>query len=204
MAFVPFPTGIQAELRFLLDEQRVENTLWFDAGGTPTTAQLEDVALMLTAWAASDLLSALSNQISLMEVYVTSQASNTAPTYSSTAGMPIPGGIASVAVPNQCALGVTFRTAARGRTARGRNYVAGIPQTKLVSNTWDTTWANDIRAGYGNLIADAATAGVTWCVASKRFNNADRATGLLRPVTSVALVDYIVDSQRRRTPGRGV
>ena len=108
-----------------------------------------------------------------------------------------------MAAPNSAALAVSFRTAARGRTARGRNYVFGMPQAYLVSNSFSAPFVNGVQSAYNTLIGVAADNGYTWVVASRYENNAPRTSGLTRPVTAAVVVDEVLDSQRRRLPKRG-
>jgi hypothetical protein len=203
MPFIPVPGGIQAELRFLLDEQRIENTLWFQDANPGDPVVRTSIASMLITWWNSGLKTISSNQLSLVEVYVTDMSSQTGGVTSYTVGLPLTGGAIEAAAPNQCAMVVSLRTGARGRTARGRNYVAGLPNSQLVSNSWSTGYVGAIATEYNDLIAAATANGTPLCVCSRYENNAPRAAGILRQVLNAVVVDPIVDSQRRRTPGRG-
>lgn len=203
MAFIPVPRGVQAELRFTLDEQKIENTLWFDALSAPTSSQLAALGDALMTWWLTGLRTISAPELQIREVYVTDMTSATGGTSSTIPSSTPTGSSGTPPAPNQCALCVTFRTAARGRTARGRNYIAGLPQSQLVSNSWSSAMQLAVAAEYAELMTPANTAGLVWSVCSRYEANAPRAAGVLRPVTSVVIVDPIVDSQRRRTPGRG-
>jgi hypothetical protein len=80
-----------------------------------------------------------------------------------------------------------------------------------------TTGANQIDSATAAAFVDAYSLlldfgqdiGASWVVVS-RFSGVDangdpipRAAGVTTPITSVLVVDNIVDSQRRRLPGRG-
>jgi hypothetical protein len=137
------------------------------------------------------------------EIYVTSMESDTAPTYSTVTNLPSTGAVNSIPAPNQNALCVSFRTSARGRGARGRNYISGLPQSTLNSNDFDTAVVNAITTAYNSLIGAAADAGWEWVVVSQVEDGVPRIAGLARPVIAALCVDATVDSQRRRSPGRG-
>jgi hypothetical protein len=111
--------------------------------------------------------------------------------------------------PANVSLAVSFRTAGRGRSSRGRNYFVGFVDDQVTGNVVNNSDAVDIRNAYAALIAAAATANVSWVVVS-RFSGVDadgkpipRAAGVTSLINAVSLVDNDVDSQRRRLNGRG-
>jgi len=112
-------------------------------------------------------------------------------------------------LPNNVAVTVSFRTGLSGRFARGRNYVSGLSEDAVVLNTVDSAVLADIQAGYEALQDVASDNTSTWVVVS-RFSGVDgdgvpipRVEGVTTPITAVIIVDSIIDSQRRRLPGRG-
>lgn len=203
MPFIPVPNGVQAELRFLLDEQKIENTLWFSTAGGDDAAVRASIGEMLITWWNSGMKTITSDEMTLREVYITDQSAQDGGVTTVTTGLPLAGGAVEPAAPNQCAMVVSLRTAARGRTARGRNYVAGLPNSELVSNSWSSGYVSAVQQEYNDLIELADANSTPLAIASRYFNNAPRVTGVLRLVTQAVVVDPIVDSQRRRTPGRG-
>jgi hypothetical protein len=203
MAFVPVPNTLQAELRFAYGTQLAENVLYFvgSAGVTPALATSLGTALV-TWWNANFKADSVTNFI-LSSIYMTDLTSQTSFTVTHTTGLPSPGTNGGDPIPFNCALVASFRTAQRGRSGRGRNYVGGWPETQVSSSTPDAARVGRILTGY-NLLIGAGTfvAGLQWVVVSRFTNNAPRAVGLAIPITSV-IVDSIMDSQRRRLPGRG-
>jgi hypothetical protein len=201
--FIPTPGTVKLEIRQELDGQKIENTLWFHTGGTVDSGSMAALATAVRNWWNGQVRTLLTVSLITREVYVTSQESNSAPTYSTVANLPSTGAVNAIPTPNQCALVISFRTAARGRGARGRNYVAGLPQSTLNSNDYDTSTVNALQTAYNSLIGVAADAGWEWVVVSHYDNKVPRIAGLGRPVISALCVDPTVDSQRRRAPGRG-
>jgi hypothetical protein len=190
--------------------QKVENTLWFDAGAVPTGATLTDLADAVGAWWRANIAALTSSRVVVREYVATSQDTATGPQVS-IAGV---AGDNGTNTPNLYALGstfvVSFRTALRGRSFRGRNYVIGLTEDQVDANELETGVAETWRAAYFELIGAAADAGWTWVVAS-RFSGVSgtpprpvpRVSGIATPIVAVVVVDEFIDSQRRRLSGRG-
>lgn len=210
MPFVPVANTVEFELRAILDDQKVENTLYFGRGFAPTAVQMLAMANLLAGWWAAEVADYTAESVSLVEVYATDLTSASGPTASYIPPSAVTGGDASAALPNNVSLCVSFRTANRGRSYRGRNYVVGLTEAAVVLNTVQPAYIASILEAY-NLLPGLGTAtGWTWYVVS-RFSGVDpdthapipRVTGVRTPVTTVVIVDPTVDSARRRLPGRG-
>lgn len=204
MAFIPVPNTCEAQVRMSLDSQFIENTLYFyKATGLDTTA-MTALGNQLLLWWTTEYSVPLSVSLTLREIYLSDLSSQNGPTVTIPAPAPAPtGGVGADALPNNVAACISFRTAHRGRSYRGRNYVPALPDTQVVLNEMNPGLQADLVDAYNGLFARATTAGVTWVVVSRYENKAPRAAGNPEPITSVVLVDPIVDSQRRRLPGRG-
>lgn len=123
---------------------------------------------------------------SLVEIVARSEESETAPSVTWTPASPIPGTLAGNPVPLSAARIVTLRTDSRGRSYRGRVYVAGGTQNIMQSNI---TWTVASVGSAATIINDLVTAIVTELnaanvVVSRFTNGAARATGVATPVTS--------------------
>lgn len=211
MAFVSVPNAALVELRFLNLLQHVENTLWFERADAPTVANLSALATAVKAWWLANMKPLQPTSVLMNEVVATDMTTNTGPQVSIPAVAGDQGSVSDPALPNNVSLAVSFRTAARGRSFRGRNFIPALWETGVVGNTVQDTIVAAIQLAYEQLIIDAgvAAAGWTWGVAS-RFSGVDangdpipRATGIFTPIVSVVIVDPTVDSARRRLPGRG-
>ena len=204
MEFVPAPDVIQAELRFLNQGQRCENVLYFQGSAGVNPSLADNLGEALANWWEANFAPTTSNQMSLTEVYMTDLTSNDSFTVSYTAGLPIVGESAIEPLPNNCAHCVSFRTAGRGRSARGRNYVMGMTENDCAGSIISTSVVNAHVTAYSFLPgAGGFVPGLQWVIVSRFLNKAPRTTALVRPVTSVLSVDNVIDSQRRRLPGRG-
>lgn len=204
MAFVPAPQTIQAEMRFLWSTQRVENVLYFQGSGGVTTTLMQTLGNNLIGWWNTNRKPTASTQLQLVEVYLTDLTTETSPTVSVVTGLPSAGANAAESMPFNVSLCMSFRTNGRGRASRGRNYLLGLTEGDTVGNTVASTFTSPALTAYNALIgAGTFTPGLQWCVVSRQFHGVDRATALVQPITSVLFVDTVVDSQRRRLPGRG-
>lgn len=204
MPFVPAQNTCMAELRMILSTQKVENTLYFQASAGMTPALMTSLGTALITWWSNQMSPLLSNFLSLTEVYLTDLTTQTSPTVSVTAGLPIAGTDASEPLPFNVAYCLSFRTAGRGKASRGRNYICGwtegdnLRSDLLAGNITAITSAYTLLVGAGTFVP-----GLQWVVVSRFLNNAPRATALVQPITNVLGVDSTLDSQRRRLPGRG-
>lgn len=204
MAFIPVNETVQAEVRMLLDDQKIENTLYFHKiGGFDVSAGVA-LANALLLWWTEEFRVQISNEVALREIYLTELSSIDSWTWTQAAPTPAPVGSQNLpATPSNVALCVSFRTAKRGRSYRGRNYIAGIPRDNVSSNEVSAGAATGLVSAYNSLMDLATDAGGQWVVVSRYHNNAPRAAGVHQAITSVVIVDRTVDSQRRRLPGRG-
>lgn len=198
---------VQAELVFSLHGSVVENTLSFEASAPVGGTEMADLAQVLAAWWPANVAAYVSNELSLTRVDVRGLDSATAATHSEPVIPAAPGTINDQALPGNCSLCISFRTALGGRSFRGRNYVPGITEGNSTGSQVASANANGILTAYNGLqayvAANAFAATWTWVVVSTRAGGVDRAAGVTTPITSAILVDYVVDSQRRRLPGRG-
>jgi hypothetical protein len=201
MPFIPVPSTAMVELFYTQDGQKMENTLYFGQAEAYDAAELTTLATEVRDWAIEFLLPQMASAVVMTGVKATSLESDTAPAIEITGGGP--GGVAGAALPNNVALVVKFLTAARGRSGRGRNYFPGLTEANVVANTVDASVANAIVDAYEQLLEAGTITEGAWVVVSRFEDLAPRDPGISQLVTSVALTDRIVDSQRRRLPGRG-
>jgi len=203
MAFIPVTNCVMAELRFTLDSQHVENTLYFQRA-SPWTAPLGVLlGSHLFDWWVTNMAPSLSDDLNLDSVHVTDLTTVSGFAVDFVPSASENGAIGGSSLPNNCAICISFRTEARGRTGRGRNYICGLPQSHVAENTLDTADGIAFVAAYNALPAVAGASAATWVVVSRHLDGAPRTTGLTRSIISVLLLDLIIDSQRRRLPGRG-
>lgn len=183
MAFIPAPNCAVAALRGDLNGVAIVNTLWFE-GSTPYDAgACLSVAQALQEWWRDYLKIVQVPTFTMNEIQVYAMDSLTAPTATEVVGES--GTDAGEAAANQAAMVVTFRTAGRGRSSRGRNYVGGFSEADLSNNAWTTGVLDVVTQAYNDFPAYVGSInGSTHVVVSRYSQGAPRVQGLPQPVTS--------------------
>jgi len=201
--FVPAPMTMMVEVRMQLDGQHIENTLHFRHDTDIGAADAAALHTLVDNWWETLIRPQVSVNLTLHEFYMTDLTTQTSPTYSFPRTPPLAGQMTGECAPNNVSLCVSLRTNARGRSARGRNYLPGIPISVLTLSEVTTVWSSAIEAAYDSLRASTSASPWVMCIVSKRADKVWRPTALIQPVTAVIVLDNVVDSQRRRLPGRG-
>jgi hypothetical protein len=204
MAFIPVPDTAQVNLVFGLSGETVENTLYFLKAGGWDAADLDALALAVANWWATYIAGNIHSSQHLQEVRAVDLQTDTGAGVSYVPPTPISGGAGGSVVANNVACCIGFRSASRGRSARGRNYVSGLTNGNVVASRIEPSVVASLVAGYNQLAGVAEATGSTWVIASRYHAKAPRVTGVTFPVTTAVAFDNVVDSQRRRLPGRGV
>jgi hypothetical protein len=210
MPFVPAEDTALVEIRMDYAGQKVENTIWVHLlEGSWDGPSLAGLAGVVKIWWAAEYGPLVSNAVTLTEVVATDMTTEVGAQSTLSGGGAI-GGEGSGAQVSSTTLAVSFRTALRGRSYRGRNYIVGIPASAIENINFATdAFVADITAAYEALLTALSAEDFTWVIAS-RFSGTDedgkpipRTTASLTPVTNIVCADNALDNQRRRLPGRG-
>jgi len=203
MPFVVTFNTVQCEIRYLFDNQQCENTLYFEYESAPTVSQGEDLADALFDWWDTNLKPMQCGTLALREIYLTDLTAADSWAVTRVSSPIVPGTRSGESMPNNIALCISFRTNQRGRAHRGRNYAMAMGEGDVSNNNFTTGYLTGIQDAYVAL-ADVETAtGANWVVVSRFQGLLPRENGITTPVSSVGFFDGVVDSQRRRLPGRG-
>lgn len=196
--YVPVPQTFMAEMRYLWNGENCENTLYFKlrAGATDTT--VAGLADMLYNWQDQELRPLQVATCALVEVYLTDLTTQTSPTYSLTPPTPSGGQLPGPSHANSVCPVVTFKTAQRGRSSRGRNYFPGIGEEQVAASTISSTYLTALDAAYSLLLAPAFSPNWEWHVVSRYSAGQPRAVGVALPVQAVVITSPLVGSQRGR------
>jgi hypothetical protein len=204
MAFVPVPNTALVEAIYQLDSQICENTLYFEfASGAPTGADLADLVEAVNSAIRTSILPFLTTVTQLLRVVGTLLDVADAIQFTSVTSLPAAGGVASETMPNSSAACISFRTGLTGRSFRGRNYILGIPVGNVTQNTLNSDWTALMVTGWNSIGSAAFDIGWNWVAVSRVSGGLDRAEGVTTPISAVLFTDNIIDTQRRRGPGRG-
>lgn len=206
MAFIALVGGVRVVINGLWNGQVTQNTLYFQTEGLtdPTAVEVNALANQIDDWFSSSILPNLNESFSYISVEAT--AINVGFGWQATAAANAgPGGVTGESMPNNVNPCISFRGAQVGRLSRGRNYVPGISTSDVLGNEIDADWMLQIASGYNELTSAGAfdPPGFNWVVASFFLNGAPRGAAVATQITTVLFTDNIVDSQRRRLPGRG-
>ena len=200
MAFIPAPSGIRASLEMTWNGVTVVITLGFRGPSPASAASLLTLNNALKTWYDNTLKADLSNDITLANIRSQALDSASAPVVNTPATGETPGNGGAATTPNAIALCVTFTTANRGRSYRGRVYVPGLATTAFqTDNTVLASVASVYANHFANLSTVEATANVAHVVISNYTNKAPRPTAVMTEVIGYR-AGTVVDSQRRRMP----
>jgi hypothetical protein len=206
MVFVPGTNVFKVDIRQELFAQEISNTIYFRSAQPPVTpSDVDALAGEVQSFWANDLANHVVQDLSLVEVYITDLTTQTAPTYTYPVSPAVTGLRTGEPLPSNCTFCVSFRTNGRGRSSRGRNYVAGLAEADVGGNVLDPTEADGIVQAYtDSILNNSLLSGYwEWVVVSAVQDGLPRSSLLVQPVTSVLYSDRIIDSQRRRLTGRG-
>jgi len=202
MPFVPVPSAYQVNLKQMVAGQMVENVIAVRSDDGESPLSMSDIADVFLDWWSTELAPLLSSNITLNEIVVRDLSSESAGSFLLTPATP-PAGAGGQAVANNVAFCVSARTAAAGRSFRGRTYVAGLPRDSVSASAVSSGTASDLVAAFNQLRTLLEAINAVIVVISRIHNGIERLTGLATVVVNYTAVDLTVDSQRRRLPGRG-
>jgi hypothetical protein len=205
MPFVPATNVVQAELLYTWDTQVVETVLHYQlAGGYDIPKMILLGAALKTAWAAG-VQGSMSSAVTLNMIRLTDLTTVSSPVINYSVGLPLAGAlVATPALPNSIAIVMTKRSDFRGRSYRGRIYHPGLTEADVAANQVAAVRVTALLTSYSNLInlTDSGANVHHLVIVSRKSGGAWRGSAVVTLVTSITS-DGIVDSQRRRLPGRG-
>lgn len=203
MPFIPVDGICQAELVCSLDTQVIQNVLHFEAAAGLNPTNMGELGAHLVAWWNTNIKPNVPTSQSLTQIKLVDLTTEIAPVVIYATGLPSAGSNASPALPNNCALVITKRTALRGRSYRGRFYFGALNEASVTANTVSVGLSGGLVTAL-NLLNNFTTATEEWfaVVVSRYTNNLPRPGGIATRITSHD-TDSVVDSQRRRLPRRG-
>lgn len=205
MPTVYTPNTVRACMRMSQNGQQTCNVYHIDVGAEPEPADLNTIASTLVTWWDTFLQPLTNSQTSLVAVEVVDVSGPGDDGIVYTSGLPLLGAIVDNPMPNNVSVAIKLATGFTGRSRRGRKYFAGMSENQTAGNGQSITPALqiDLAGAFGQLINAISTAGYTWVVNSIVSGGVPRAVGLNTVITDI-FVDAVIDSMRRRLPGRGL
>lgn len=205
MPFVPAPNIIELEFRYTINAQQCENRVMVDNLAAVDAAACEATAILGWNWWETSMAPETSEHVLLREVVATDLTTDSGPQFTYAPDATTTGTITGAAMPNECALCVSLRSSSRGRSARGRWFMAGIAREAMADdNNVNSGFATSVASVLATLVSNIETAGQALVIVSYVHDGVPRVGGpVYFPVTSVLVLDTVIDSQRRRKPGVG-
>jgi len=207
MAFQPCPLTAEVRIQATLNGQQVENVFHCLVSATPTSGDLDTIRDTFQTWVEGEYASINSSNVAFNQIVVTDLNVEGGGQSIVTFVPTVPGDVESAVKTNQDTLAVSLRTGHSGRSFRGRSYILGVPTSDYAGdnpNMVSNAYADLVVPAYQGLIDALSIAGFPLAVLSRFHDHAPRANGLSTEITTVTLVNQIVDSQNRRLPGRGL
>lgn len=201
--YIPVPDVVQVELIYMWDGVIVENVFHYSKGAALMPGDLEAFAPAMVAFWTTNWQAQMPTTVSLTRLRLTDMTASIAPALDYGTGLPLAGTDATAAMPNSVTICITKRTILRGRSYRGRIYHIGLTEARVIGNSVPSAQLAAIMSRY-ELMKTITVAGIPWSmgVVSKKFQGVWREVGDFTPVVGFTC-DGIIDSQRRRLPGRG-
>lgn len=203
MPFPPTPNTIKVAVTGQLAGQQVTNVYYVEKISAWTSPELEQVADEFIAWLRTEVLPLLATEFVYTLIEILDLTTANGIYYTRQIDTPNTGQVASPAMPNECAVCLSLRTAQSGRSFRGRKYMSGVPENNVTNNTVTTPYLQAWVNAFNGLLLTIGTAGWSWVVVSTVENGVPRAQGVTTAINSVIFTDDIIDSQRSRKPGVG-
>lgn len=203
MAFIPLTGGYRWSAVYDFAGEACQNSVWFlgPLGTVATVAALNGA--MLDNW-SGHVMPLLNPLVRLDSSVAVSWDTDVSPFDVLVPPGLVVGGQVGPCEANNVAFCLSLRTAYRGRSFRGRVYLPGISTNILAdTNHVSPEFAGLAQEQLYEAFVSLAPEGFTPIVASFRFGGAPRAAGVGTEVINVIATDTVLDSMRRRLPGRG-
>ena len=203
---LPFvPNGVKVVISFQDAGQLAQNDLWFvGPDAEPDFSSVNALANWVATFVQTIYLPLVCDVVTLTKVVARSMTSATGAIATVFDGA-TQGSVATEQAPNNVAPCISFGSGLGGRSTHGRNYIVGTPNAAIDVNTLSPTFIGAFTDAYSQLLPGGTVdpAPFIWSIVSYSENGVVRGTPFSWPVRSVGFTDNVVDSQRRRLPGRG-
>lgn len=200
--FIPAEETAQVALRALQDGQQIEHVFYVKAAAPLVPGDLSEIALAVSDWFTDHYAPLLVSTVTGVEVVVTDWSTDAGPRVVSRDIAGIAGGDGTLPAPNNVSFKIAFSAGVRGAHAGGP-FVYGLPANKIDASTLDVTLANDLVNAWVLLGTDLLALDYQLVVVQNCEDNAWLTIALVHPIAGITYTDLVVDSQRRRLPGRG-
>jgi len=208
MAFQPVDKVIELTAQYTLEGQTVENKFYALCASTVTSAMCAELAAILDSWVSATFMPVMSSSLTYVRSIardLTSEGSFES--IDSTHGGAVGGGGADTDA-NNVAFAMHRKTVFSGKKQKSRIYLPTLPFADLSDpNHVLSTAAAIFQTALDTLFTDIAAGTETTYTngyVSRVLDHAPRVAGLFVESIGWSVTDLILDSMRRRLPGRGI
>ncbi len=203
--FIPVPDVASVELIYRAAGEVVENVFYVQKGSPYSLSDLQALRGTVDTYDSTTWKLSRNVSVTLQRIRTKARDSSSGATEDYTLPTPRPGTQTGAPLPNNVTFAFKLATGHAGRSFRGRWYLVGMDGNFLSpdANHLSTTTAAFLLSWLNGWITTLASAGHTVGVVSYRSNKTWRTTGLFTPALNYTIVDYNLDSMRRRLTGRG-
>lgn len=207
MALPVVPNLVQLEIIALLDDQEYTNVCFYLCTAEPSSTELETLAASWYDRYLTSLIPFHTSTFLLVAAKATYLGDASRPEQTFVPTSAAEGTETGLPLPNNAAICLSKLTTGTPTIKRGRLYMSGFAQDELISpNTWDETFVSNIVSSWGDVLTFMNSLGTpagNMVVVSGYRNDALPADVVTGEWNAVVARDRIVDSMRRRLPGRG-
>lgn len=206
MAFIPATNTVRVAFQMTQDLQQVQNVVYVQDSTPWSVTKMDTLAAILVSWWETYMAPTQPASVALRQITLRDMSVETGVEVVFTTGLPLVGESPGVPLPNSVTVAIKLNTGLGGRSYRGRQYIVGLTELNLNAdrNTITDGTVTYFTEAYDQLIAEVEadyTPGLV--VASFSHDNALRTTAELTKVINAKFTDNVLDTQRRRLPGRG-
>jgi len=202
LAFVSTPGGLEVVMNYLQSAQKLANVFHVQVDDPTSGTVRQQIAQAFYDWWVAEMAPLTSGAVELTDVLVRDIENELGGQYTLVPPTLTVGALSEEALPNNVTLAVAARTALSGRSYRGRTYFVGLTDNNVIANETPTDFVTSVQNALAALQNTYIEQGVL-AVLSMVNNKTPRVAGVLTPIIAWLVTDRIVDSQRRRLPGRG-
>lgn len=203
MPFQPVPQAVQMDVRYIWDSQQVQNSFNFRVPSDVSSGDCIPIGLGVINAFSSNCIALTATNCRLIGTHFTDLSAADGFSRDVPALPNVPGGSATASLPNNVTQAIHLSTEVRGKSGSGRFYPPGIVEGVVDGNQVQSIWGEAWIGFIDDVRSVALDNGWELVVVSRYANKVKRETGVTYSVTGFSVRDNIVDSQRRRLPGRG-
>lgn len=187
-----------------LDGQQVMNTLFYQLATQPTHVELVELAASIADVITETMFGYMPTSWVGQYVFAYDLTVADGANAVDDSILGLVGADEGSPLPNNVSLAIARKNGLRGRAGNGRVFWQGLPSSAMADE-------NTVTSAYADLLVelmgtfDAAAEGLGWTPVILSYQNAGvvSSEATIYPITSWSVTDLVVDSQRRRLPGRG-